>query len=55
MLVSSRRRVPLAISRPVAALLQMASRLGLHDLDIESDGDLVSNENSAGLEGSVLG
>ena len=33
----------------------MASRLGLHELDIESNGDLVSNENSASLEGSVPG
>jgi hypothetical protein len=30
-------------------------RLGLHELHIESDGDLVSNEDSAGLEGSVPG
>jgi hypothetical protein len=30
-------------------------RLGLHELDIDSDGDLVSNEDSAGLEGSVPG
>src|SRR3984885_2991549 len=29
--------------------------LGLHELDIESDGDLISNENSAGFEGSVPG
>ena len=30
-------------------------RLGLHEFDIESDGDLVANENAASLEGSVPG
>ena len=30
-------------------------RLGLHEFDIESDGDLVANENAARLEGSVPG
>jgi hypothetical protein len=40
---------------PVAALLWMAPRLGLHELDIESDGNLVSNQNAAGLEGGVPG
>ncbi len=29
--------------------------LGLHELDIESDRDLVSNENAAGLDGRVPG
>src|SRR5580693_6374595 len=32
-----------------------ATQLGLHELDIESDGDLVANENAASLEGSVPG
>src|SRR5579864_9358659 len=32
-----------------------ATRLGLHELDIESEGDLVANENAASLEGSVPG
>ena len=30
-------------------------QLGLHELDIESDGHLVTNQNTAGLEGSVPG
>src|ERR1700745_3856990 len=29
--------------------------LGLHELDIESDSDLVANQNAASLEGSVPG
>src|ERR1700746_2169094 len=32
-----------------------ARQLGLHELDIESDGDLVTNQNAAGLEGGVPG
>src|SRR5246127_1997234 len=30
-------------------------QLGLHELDIEGDGDLVPNQNAAGLEGGIPG
>jgi hypothetical protein len=49
------RSLWLATSPPVATLVRMAFRSGLHELDLENDGDLVSNENAAGLEGGVPG
>jgi len=41
------------IARRIISRAFAARQLGLHELDIESDGDPVTYENAAGLEGGV--